>query len=380
MSALLPVYPRLALDLVRADGCWLTTSDGRRILDMYGAHAVCPLGHAHPELTEALTTAHRTLDFYSNSLHMAVQERAAEAVLGGSAHLSHVHFVNSGTEANESALHLARRVTGRQTVVTLAESFHGRTLGSLSVTGLSAYRGRVPLDVPASWHRMVALGDEDLSAIDHDVAAVLVESVVSLGGVRMPPDGWLSKVAARCAEVGALLVLDEVQGGVGRLGTWFGHETLGVRPDMVTLAKSLGGGFPVGALVVTPALAAKVTHSELGTTFGGGPMAAAMVETVARVIRRDGLMDRVLAIEARIRSRLAAHDDVAVRGRGALLGIVTPAPAKVVRDALLARDVIVGTSSDPHGLRLLHPYVLTDAEVDVFLDALQAVLAEVPRG
>lgn len=374
MSALLPVYPRLDLDLVRAEGVWMYTSDGRKILDLYGAHAVCPLGHAHPELAETLSNAYRTLDFYSNSLHMAVQERAADAVLGGSAHLGYVHFVNSGTEANESALHLARKVTGRKTVMTLDSSFHGRTLGALSVTGLGGYRGRIPLDVPAHWCRTFALGQEDLSVIDESVAAVMIEAIVSLGGLYVPDSAWLQRVEARCREVGAIFILDEVQGGIGRTGTWYAHEGFGVTPDIVTLAKSLGAGFPVGAMVCTRTLGDKIGYGELGTTFGGGPMACAMVEAVARIIRRDNLMGRVLEIEARVRAGLAGVEGVSVRGKGCLLGVETPKSANEVRDALLARDIMVGTSSHPRTLRLLAPYILTDAHVDRFVSALQEVL------
>ncbi len=375
MTALLPVYPRLDLDVVSAQGIELTTADGRTLLDLYGAHAVCPLGHAHPALHDALTRQHATLDFYSNSLRMAVQEEAAEAVLGGSAHLAHVHFVNSGTEANESAIHLARRLTGRTRIVTLAEGFHGRTLGSLSVTGLPGYRARVPVPIPEDWRGTITLGQPDLSSIDESVAAVLIESVVSLGGVYMPPDGWLEAVQARCQEVGALFILDEVQGGVGRLGRWWGHEALGTTtPDMVTLAKSLGGGFPVAALATTADIGAKVTYSELGTTFGGGPMACAMVSTTARVIREEGLMDHVLAIEARVRDGLAGIEGVEVRGKGALLGIQTPRPQGEVRTALLARDILTGASGEPDTLRLLPAYTTPLSAIDRFTAALREVL------
>lgn len=374
MSALLPVYPRLDLDLVRAEGVYMYTSDGRKILDLYGAHAVCPLGHAHPELAETLSNAYRTLDFYSNSLHMAVQERAANAVLGGSEHLAYVHFVNSGTEANESALHLARKLTGRKTVITLDSSFHGRTLGALSVTGLGGYRGRIPLDVPAHWCKTFTLGQEDLSVIDETVAGVMIEAIVSLGGLYVPDAAWLQRVEARCREVGAFFILDEVQGGVGRTGTWYAHEGFGVKPDMVTLAKSLGAGFPVGAMVCTKAIGDRVTSGELGTTFGGGPMACAMVEAVANIIRRDGLMQRVLQIEARIREGLSGVPGVEVRGKGCLLGVETPVSANTVRDALLARDIMVGTSSHPRTLRLLAPYILQDEHVDRFVTTLKEVI------
>lgn len=375
MSALLPVYSRLPLELVRAEGCWLYTADGRRILDLYGGHAVSPLGHGHPELNEALCQAHRTLDFYSNSLHLPMQERAAQAVLGGSAHLSSVHFVSSGTEANESAIHLARRLTGRETIVTLDVSFHGRTLGSLSVTGLPAYRKRVPLKVPEHWNRTIRLDDPAaIEAIDEQVAGVLIESVPSLAGIRVPDLGWLRAIERRCREVGALFLFDEVQGGVGRLGRWYAHEAFGVRPDMVTLAKSLGGGFPVAALVVTPEVASKVTYSELGTTFGGGPMACAMVEAVRRIVVRDGLMERVSALFAQVQGGLAGLAGVEVRGMGALIGVQTPLPAGELLKRLLEHDILVGTSGEPHTARLLLPYVLSDEQLERFLVAMPKVL------
>lgn len=374
MSKLLPVYPRIDLRLERAQGAWLYTADGRHVLDMYGGHAVCPLGHGHPELTEALARQHATLDFYSNSLFMDVQERAAEAVLGDSAHLAYVHFLNSGTEANEAAIHTARKLTGRRTVVTLESSFHGRTLASLAATGIASYRKKVPLQVPDDWLRLIALGSPDLSAIDETVALVLLESVPSLGGIHMPDPGWLASVQARCREVGAMLVLDEVQGGVGRLGRWFAHEYFGIQPDMVTLAKSLGGGFPVSALVATQAIGDALSGGDLGTTFGGGPMACVMVETTARIIRRDDLMARALRIEALVREGVADLPGVSVRGRGCLLGLVSPLKAADVQASLLARDVMTGTSSDPHALRLLPPYTLTDDEVGVFVAAYREVI------
>lgn len=375
MSALLNVYPRMDLDLERAEGNLLYLADGRVLLDLYGGHAVCPLGHAHPALHEALVRQHATLDFYSNSLRMAVQERAAAALLGDTTHLARVHFVSTGTEANESAIHLARKLTGRQRIVSLLEGFHGRTLGSLSVTGLPAYRARVPVPVPEAWVGHIGLNDSDLSAIDETVAGVLVESVPSLGGVFLPDPGWLEAVQRRCHEVGALFILDEVQGGIGRLGRWWGHHALGqAQPDIVTLAKSIGGGFPVAAMVTTEAVGAQVTYGELGTTFGGGPMACAMVETVARVVREEGLTQRVVELEARLRAGLAGVAGVEVRGKGALLGVQTPMPQGQLRDALLERGIVVGASGQSHTVRLLPAYNTPFEQVDRFLEALVEVL------
>lgn len=368
--SLLPVYPRLPITLVRASGSQLWTDDGRCILDLYGGHAVTPLGHGHPDLRAALTEAYGRLDFYSNSLILPEQERAADAVLGASAHLSWVHFVNSGTEANEAALHLARAITGREVVVSFDCSFHGRTLASLGVTGLGGYRKRLTLPMD-EWHRALPFGDstELGAAITEDTAAVICESVPSIAGVRMPPPGFYEALEARCRQVGAMLIFDEVQGGVGRLGTWFAHERFGVQPDLVTLAKSLGGGFPVGAVVGTPAIAEAVEYGEIGTTFGGGPMACAMVETTARVIRRDGLMARTGVIFERIKAGAEALG-ATVSGAGCLIGLSTKGPASALRMALLERRMLTGSSGDPHTLRLLPPYILSDDEIDEFLAAL----------
>ncbi len=375
-SRLLPVYPRLALDLVRAEGSELVLRDGRRILDLYGGHAVCPLGHAHPELAAALADGYRTLDFYSNSLDMDVQDRAATAVLGDSAHLGWVHFVNSGTEANEAAIHLARALTGRSEVLAFDNGFHGRTLASLQATGLAGYQKRVrlPAGDAVGFVRFGVV--EDLARITERTAVVLCESVPSLAGIYLPPDGYYAALEARCRATGALFALDEVQGGIGRLGTWFAHERFGVKPDLVTLAKSLAGGFPAGALVVERSLGARVLSGELGTTFGGGPMACRMIETVATIVRRDHLQERVRAVFDRLTAGLAGVPGVAVRGAGCLIGIQTPLPAAPVRDALLADGILVGTCSQAETIRLLPPYTVPFEGVDRFARSLTRIVHE----
>lgn len=375
-SRLLPVYPRLALDLVRAEGSELVLRDGRRILDLYGGHAVCPLGHAHPELAAALADGYRTLDFYSNSLDMDVQDRAAAAVLGDSAHLGWVHFVNSGTEANEAAIHLARALTGRSEVLAFDNGFHGRTLASLQATGLAGYQKRVrlPAGDAVGFVRFGAV--EDLARITERTAVVLCESVPSLAGIYLPPDGYYAALEARCRATGALFALDEVQGGIGRLGTWFAHERFGVKPDLVTLAKSLAGGFPAGALVVERSLGSRVASGELGTTFGGGPMACRMIETVATIVRRDHLQERVRAVFDRLTAGLAGVRGVVVRGAGCLIGIQTPLPAAPVRDALLADGILVGTCSQAETIRLLPPYTVPFEGVDRFARSLTRIVHE----
>ena len=357
-SALLPVYPRLPLTLVRAEGAWLYPATGERLLDMYGGHAVTPLGHNHPALAQALREGFATLDFYSNSLEMTVQEEAARALLADSRHLAYVHFVNSGTEANESALHLARRLTGRRKVLSFDCGFHGRTLASLAATGLGDYRRR--LSPPADPANNAFLPFGELSAlpqIDGDTAAVLCESVPSLAGIRLPPEGYYPALAARCRAVGAWLIFDEVQGGMGRLGQWFAHQRFGVEPDVVTLAKSIAGGFPAGAMLTTRAIGEQTKLGELGTTFGGGPLACALIRTVVRVID-DGLLSRVALIFARIAAALGALPGVTVRGAGCLIGIETAEPATALRVCVpRRRDCGRAQQSSPHAAAVatVHP-------------------------
>lgn len=376
-AALLPVYPRLDIDLVGARGCTLLTADGRELVDLYGGHAVTPLGHAHPRLEAALIEGYRSLDFYSNSLRMAVQQEAAEALLAPSEHLAYAHLVNSGAEANESAIHLARRLSGRTKILAFDCSFHGRTLACLQATGLAGYRARCAVPPLPEHNGWIRFGEaEDLARIDGETAAVICESVPSLAGVLMPPEGYYAALEARCREVGALLIFDEVQGGVGRLGErWYAHQRFGVAPDMVTLAKSLAGGFPAGALLVSQALGDQVEYGELGTTFGGGPLACRMISATARAITELGLLSRVPRIFARVRDGLAGLEGVSVRGAGCLIGVQTPRPAKELRAALLERDLITGTSAEPHSLRLLPPYVISDGELDRFVDAARELLA-----
>ena len=376
MTSLLPVYPRLPIEIVSAKGNYIFTTDGRRILDLYGGHAVTPLGHGHPDLGRALSEAHAGLDFYSNSVVMPVQEQAARAVLADSKHLAYVHFVNSGTEANEAALHIARRKTGRTTVVSFDCSFHGRTLASLSVTGLPSYQQRLSIKPDKTRHKTIRYGViEDLIHIDSDTACVMAESVPSLAGVHMPAEGYYAALQQRCRAVGAMLIFDEVQGGVGRLGRWYAHELFGVQPDLVTLAKSLGGGFPVGALVTTAAVGEWITYGELGTTFGGGPMACAMVRATAEVIRRDGLLQRVEAIFAKLAELLSTTPDLELRGAGCLIGIETALPARRLRELMLERDILVGLSGHARTIRLLPSYITTDQELLRFSTQLAEVLS-----
>ncbi len=369
--ALLDVYEQLPLRPVRGEGVRLFAADGASYLDFYGGHAVASLGYGHPALLAALDAQARALFFQSNAVPLEVRERAAAALVRfGPEGLSRVFFVNSGAEANENALRLAFLATRRPRVVAVEGAFHGRTAGAGAVTAgherWSAFPA-APCEV-----RWVAFDDAAgiARAVDRDVAAVIVEPVQGVAGARALSRAFLAAARAATADSGALLIFDEVQCGMGRSGFPFAAQAHGILPDVLTTAKGLGGGFPVGALVVGEALAARVGRGGLGTTFGGGPLAMAMVEAVIAAIERDGLLERVRRLSARLQRECLVGPVTAAQGMGFLLGLRTAPPAKEVLAGLRTRGIVAGGSADPHVVRLLPPLVLEDAHVDELVAAL----------
>jgi acetylornithine/succinyldiaminopimelate/putrescine aminotransferase len=367
------VYPMLPFKPVRGHGVYLENAAGRRILDLYGGHAVAALGYAHRDLSETIARASRDLVFQTNALPLSIRDEAADKLAAfGPPGLTRVFFVNSGAEANENALRLAFKVTGRPKVVAMEHSFHGRTAAAAAVTygARASWYGfpRTPFDV-------VFVPRNDVSAleaaVDSSTAAVIVEPVQGLAGAFDFAPQFLHAIRAACDRSGALLILDEVQTGMGRLGAPFGAQLHGVRPDFVTVAKGLGGGFPCGAVLMPHDIAKDLKAGALGTTFGGGPVACAAIKTVIDVIRRDNLLANVRDVSAALRATCRVGPVESIQGLGFLLGLKTKPKAAAVRDALLARDILVGTSADPHMLRLLPPLILTTEHVQSLAKALE---------
>jgi acetylornithine/succinyldiaminopimelate/putrescine aminotransferase len=367
----LPVYAQLDLEPASGAGAWLATTDGRRILDFYGGHAVAALGYGHPRLVAALAAQARTLHFQTNLLPLAVRARACEALVRfAPAGLARAFLVNSGAEANENALRLALAATGRDRIVAVEGAFHGRTAAAAAVTWRSEpWYGfpRRPFDVT-----FVARGDAAAmaAAVGADVAAVIVEPVQGVAGAVDLPREFLAAARGATSRHGALLIFDEVQCGMGRSGQPFAADHYGIAPDLLTTAKGLAGGFPAGALLTTDALARDLKPGDLGTTFGGGPLACAAIETVIAVIRAEGLLARVRELSALIRSRCRCGPVQDVQGLGFLLGLVCSRPAKAVQTELLECGILAGTSADPRVLRLLPPLTLEAAHVELLGDAL----------
>lgn len=346
---------RLPVTFASAEGALLFDVDGRTYWDFYGGHAVTLIGQGHPRWVEALARQARTLSFFTTVGDLAVRQRAAEALCrftGSDA----CWFVNSGAEANEAALKIARKATGRPVVVAMVHGFHGRSMGALGVTW--GYRDQ---HAPAHGEvRFVPFGDLEAldAALDDTVAAVITEPIQGMAGVVVPPDGWLAGVHARCRANGSLLVCDEIQSGLGRTGAPLASTAMGVRPDLVTVGKGLGGGFPVAALLLTEALRATVKPGEHGTTFGGAPLACAAVEATLTIVEEEDLLAKARALGERMKEELRVPGVREVRGAGAWAGVVLDRPAKPVAARLLELGFLVGTSSDPHVVRLAPPAVL----------------------
>mgnify|MGYP002622073130 CR=1 FL=1 len=371
-AATVPVYPQLALNPVRAAGCDIFTADGRQVLDLYGGHAVAALGYGHPRLLEAVEAQTRRLMFQSNAVALDVRAAAAEALARVAPRgLTRAFFVNSGAEANENALRVACRATGRGKVLAVTHAFHGRTAAAAAVTWNAAQSWygfpRLPFDVEFIPRNDVAAAHASVGA---DVAAVIFEPVQGVAGAFDLAPEFVAALREATRAHGALLIADEVQSGMGRTGQFFASQVYEIEPDLLTSAKSLGGGFPCGALLCTEALAATLGPGDLGTTFGGGPVAAAAIAAVIDTILEERLLDNVRAREAQIRELCVTGPVRRIQGMGLLLGLVCDRPAKEVHAALLEHDILAGTSADPRVLRLLPPLVIQAHHVRRLAEAL----------
>jgi acetylornithine/succinyldiaminopimelate/putrescine aminotransferase len=376
-SHLAKVFAQYPIEVAHGDGVWLHSRDGRKILDFYGGHAVAGLGYGHPRWLAALTAQARQMAFQTNALPMVVRERAAARLskfvgLG----FDTVFWVNSGAEANENALKLAFKITGRSKAVALEQSFHGRTAaaGALTWGAMGKWYGfpRAPFDVSFAPRDNPAAVEQ---FVDSDTAAVIVEPVQGVGGAYDVGKPMLQALRQRCDDVGALLIFDEVQCGVGRTGAPFAANYYGVTPDIITAAKALGNGFPVSALLLSRPVADQLKYDDMGTTFGGGPMACAVAEAVIDTIESESLLANIRQVSTYIRSNCVVGPVTGSQGAGFLLGLKTSRPAKEVQAALMDMNILTGTSGDPHVLRLLPAYILNEGHVDRLCDALAKIPA-----
>jgi acetylornithine/succinyldiaminopimelate/putrescine aminotransferase len=371
----LATYKKMAIAAERGDGVWIYTSEGQKYLDLYGGHAVAGTGHCHPHVVARIREQAERLLFYSNLVYSETRAHAAAKLVSIAPEtLTKAFFCNSGTEANENAMRMARMSMGKENIITFDGGFHGRTADAISATFLGKYREIGKPNVPG--HIEAKFGDigSVRQLADESVAAIMLEPIQSMAGVRMAAPQFYRELRELCDERGIVLIYDEVQTGVGRTGEWFFAGSIAgdrVVPDVVTLAKALGSGIPVGACLVSDKIASNIKENDLGTTFGGGMMAMAAVTATLEAIELDQMLANVREIETYLRGRLKEVEQVVrVRGLGFLLGIELADKASTVHKALLERNIITGTSSDPNVLRLLPPLCLKREEVDQFVDAL----------
>jgi acetylornithine aminotransferase/acetylornithine/N-succinyldiaminopimelate aminotransferase len=376
----LATYKKFPLAAERGAGAWVETGEGERYLDLYGGHAVAATGHCHPHVVAAIKEQAERLLFYSNLVYSEIRARVSEKLVGvAPPPITKAFFCNSGTEANENAMRMARMATVREGIITFTGGFHGRTADAISATALGKSREIGRPNVPG--HLFAEFGSiESVERLaGEDVAAVMLEPIQSMAGVRAAGPEFFRALRELCDARGMLLIFDEVQTGVGRTGDWFFAGSAaagGVVPDVITLAKALGSGVPVGACLTTDAVAARIKENDLGTTFGGGMLAMAAVLATLEAIENDKMIENVRAVESFLRERISEVPQIArVRGRGLLLGLeFHDEIAGRVQKSLLEKKIITGTSSDARVLRLLPPLCLKHAEVDLFVEALKTGL------
>ena len=368
------VYPLFDVNIVKGEGCRVWDDKGNEYLDLYGGHAVISIGHAHPKYVEMISNQVATLGFYSNSVINTLQQRVA-CKLGKICGYEdyNLFFINSGAEANENALKLSSFKNGKRRVIAFKKAFHGRTSLAVEVTD----NPKIIAPINANGHTTyVAMGDIEAVRAEiekGDVTAVIIEGIPGVGGVQIPSEQFLLQLQQLCNSTGTTLILDEIQSGCGRSGKFFAHQWAGIKPDIITQAKGIGNGFPVGVVLISPKFEA--VYGELGTTFGGNHLACAAVEAVLDVMESDNLLDNVNNVGCYLLDELKKIDGIKeVRGRGLMIGIEFDEPVKDIRRKLLFEEHVFTGVSGTNTIRLLPPLTLTMEQATLFIDKFKKVL------
>lgn len=369
---LFDVYPLYPIELTKALGSKVWDKNGKEYIDLYGGHAVISIGHSHPYYVQKLTEQLKNIGFYSNSVIIPGQEELAEKLGKLSGYESYQLFLsNSGAESNENALKLASFHTGRKKVVAFSQAFHGRTAGAVAVTDNPSIVA--PVNDTSHVTFLPFNQTKDLSAIDESTCAVIVEGIQGVGGIQVASEPFLKALRKRCNEVGALLILDSVQCGYGRSGKFFSHQYAGIEPDLITTAKGMGNGFPIGGVLISPTIQA--SYGLLGTTFGGNHMACAAANAVLDVIKEEKLIENAAQKGEYLMNELKGFKGIKeLRGKGLMIGIEFEKPVAEIRDALLFKHQIFCGYAGKHTLRLLPTLNLDKETIDRFLESLQNVL------
>ncbi len=372
---LFDVYPLFPIEPVRAEGCWVLDKEGRRYLDFYGGHAVISIGHAHPHYVRLVQEQVGRLGFYSNSIQNPLQAELAQKLgaLSGCGDYQ-LFLCNSGAEANENALKLASFETGRTRILSFRRSFHGRTSAAVNATDSDKIKAPLNKTYPVTFLELndTAAVERELAA--GDVAAVIIEGIQGIGGIHVPEADFLRDLQRLCREYGAVLILDEIQSGYGRSGRFFAYQFADIEPDLITVAKGMGNGFPIGGLLIHPRF--RASHGLLGTTFGGNHLACAAAIAVLDVLEGEKLVENAAEVGNYLLEALPRLPGVKeVRGIGLMIGLDLDRPAGPVRNTLLfEHGIFTGSASTPETIRLLPPLNIGRAEADLLLQGLRQVL------
>ena len=371
------VYPLFDITLAKAEGSYVWDTNGTKYLDLYGGHAVISIGHRHPHYVEKLTAQLQQIGFYSNSVKIPQQQELATNLAKLSGYPAYNLFlVNSGAEANENALKVASFYNGRRKVISFSGAFHGRTSAAV------AFTDDLTIQAPVnSGHEVQFLPFNDEEALTQipdpeEICAVIIEGIQGVGGVKIPSASFLQKLRAFCTQHDIVLILDEIQSGYGRSGKFFAHQHAGIEADIITMAKGMGNGFPVGGLLLHPKFLAK--HGQLGTTFGGNYLACAAANAVLEVIAQEDLVNQAATMGNYLMQQLRTLEGIKeVRGLGLMIGVELDFPVAEIRKTLLQEHrMFTGSSSDKNTLRILPALNLKKAEADLFLEAFAHVLAK----
>lgn len=376
---LFDVYPRFDIELEKAEGVFVYDHVGTKYLDLYGGHGVISIGHSHPYFVQKMKKQLQKLVFYSNSVQLPIQEALAEKLGQVSGYPDYDLFLcNSGAEANENALKLASFHTGKKKVVAFKHSFHGRTSAAVSVTDYPKLSA--PLNTGGFEVEFVELNDTgalESAFAGNEVCAVIVEGIQGVGGLDVPSVTFLKKLSELTKQFNALLILDEIQSGYGRSGKFFAHQYADIQPDLITIAKGMGNGFPIAGVLISPRI--QGYHGMLGTTFGGNPLACAAGLAVLEVWEQENILDNVNKVSAFLKSELLKIASIhKIKGKGLMLGMEFLFPVQELRKKLLfEHQILTGSAANPNLIRILPPLNISEDQIGIFPKALQQVLSEI---
>jgi Ornithine/acetylornithine aminotransferase len=364
---LFDVYPLFNIEIVKGEGCNVWDAEGNKYLDLYGGHAVISVGHSHPEYVAAITDQVNKLGFYSNSVQNELQKKFAEKLGKASGYEDYSLFlVSTGAEANENALKLASFHNGKSKVIAFKKAFHGRTSAAVRVTDNPKIVAPINAMMPVTFLPINDIEAVEAELKNGDVSSVIIEGILGVGGIQLPDDNFLRQLRELCTKYKAVLILDEIQSGYGRSGKFFAHQYAGIRPDIITVAKGIANGFPMGGVLISPEFTA--VHGMLGTTFGGNHLACAAAISVLDIMEKENLVENAAKVGEYLMGELQSFPGIKeIRGRGLMIGLEFEEPVKEVRSKLLFEEKVFTGVAGTHTVRLLPPLCLNMEEAKDFL-------------